>query len=197
MKQTFTVLMLLSLLALAGCNTGTDNAKELELKEKELELKEKELKLKEKESKKDDSDKAEESEDDSDKAAEKKKTKLAKKKETAKKKDSTGSKGCALTNTVKFEKGKFGKNFKCKLDNNTGINQNQYFLYAKNGQELTVSFKGTGANYYIAGPNGIMKADNLSSNKTISLDADGRWIITVQINSGEAFGDYDINFNVK
>ena len=51
MKQTFTVLIILSLLALAGCNnSGTDKSKELELKEKELELKEKELELKKKES---------------------------------------------------------------------------------------------------------------------------------------------------
>ena len=76
MKQTFTVLMLLSLLALAGCNTGTDKAKELELKEKELELKEKELKLKEKGSDEDDSD-------DSDEAAETVKTKKTEKAEKA------------------------------------------------------------------------------------------------------------------
>ena len=56
MKQTFTILIILSLLALAGCNTGTDKAKELELKEKELELKEKELELAEKDSDEDDSE---------------------------------------------------------------------------------------------------------------------------------------------
>lgn len=69
MKQPFTVLILLVLLALAGCNnSGTDKSKELELKEKELELKEKELELKEKASE-DDSEKAEKaSEDDSEKA---------------------------------------------------------------------------------------------------------------------------------
>ena len=60
MKQAFTVLIILSLLTLAGCNnSGTYKAKELELKEKELELKEKELELKNKRSKKGDSEKAE------------------------------------------------------------------------------------------------------------------------------------------
>ena len=48
-KQTLTILIILSLLALAGCNSsGTDKSKELELKEKELALKEKELESKQK-----------------------------------------------------------------------------------------------------------------------------------------------------
>lgn len=86
MKQTFTILVLLSLLALAGCNnSGPDKSKELELKEKELELKEKELELKEKGSE-DDSDKVEkESEDDSDKAEKTEKTESVKKVYTPKK----------------------------------------------------------------------------------------------------------------
>ena len=59
-KQTFTALIILSLLALAGCNIpGNDKSRELELKEKELALKEKELELKEKGSKEGDSEKAE------------------------------------------------------------------------------------------------------------------------------------------
>ncbi len=49
MRQILTILIILSLLALAGCNnSGTDKSKELELKEKELALKEKELELKQK-----------------------------------------------------------------------------------------------------------------------------------------------------
>ena len=49
MRQKLPLLMILSLLALAGCsNSGTDKSKELELKEKELALKEKELELKQK-----------------------------------------------------------------------------------------------------------------------------------------------------
>ena len=58
MRQKLTILILLSLLALAGCNnSGTDKAKELELREKELALKEKELELTKKNPKADDSDK--------------------------------------------------------------------------------------------------------------------------------------------
>ena len=79
MKQTFTILILLSLLALAGCNIpGTDKSRELELKEKELALKEKELELKEKGSK-DDSAKAGKSEGDSEKAEKTEKTEPVKK----------------------------------------------------------------------------------------------------------------------
>ncbi|MBP6004128.1 MAG: SH3 domain-containing protein [Pyrinomonadaceae bacterium] len=63
MRQTLTILILLSLLALAGCGgSGTDKAKELELKEKELALKEKELELAKKDPKADNSDKTEKSE---------------------------------------------------------------------------------------------------------------------------------------
>ena len=63
MRQKLTILILLSLLALAGCNqSGSDKAKELELKEKELALKEKELELTKKNPKADDSDKTEKSE---------------------------------------------------------------------------------------------------------------------------------------
>lgn len=50
MKQKFTILTLLVIVTLVGCDGSTsDKAKELELKEKELVLKEKELKLKERE----------------------------------------------------------------------------------------------------------------------------------------------------
>ncbi len=67
-QRTFTVLMLLSLLVLAGCNdSGSYKSKELELKEKELALKEKELESKQKSSKDGDSTKAGKS-DDSDQA---------------------------------------------------------------------------------------------------------------------------------
>jgi len=46
MRHKLTILIILSLLALVGCSqSGTDKAKELELKEKELKLKEKELEL--------------------------------------------------------------------------------------------------------------------------------------------------------
>ena len=63
MRQKLTILILLSLLALAGCGgLGTDKAKELELKEKELALKEKELNLTKKTPKADDSDKTEKTE---------------------------------------------------------------------------------------------------------------------------------------
>jgi uncharacterized protein YgiM (DUF1202 family) len=63
MRQKLTILILLSLLALAGCNqSGSDKAKELELKEKELALKEKELELTKKTPKADDSDKPEKAE---------------------------------------------------------------------------------------------------------------------------------------
>jgi outer membrane biosynthesis protein TonB len=63
MKQKLTILILLSLLALAGCNnSGTDKARELELKEKELALKEKELELTQKNPKANDSTKTEKSE---------------------------------------------------------------------------------------------------------------------------------------
>jgi hypothetical protein len=74
MNQPFIVLILLSLLALACNNFGTDKSKELELKEKELALKEKELELKEKGSTEDDSDEAGESEGDSEKAEKTEKT---------------------------------------------------------------------------------------------------------------------------
>jgi hypothetical protein len=60
MRQKLTILILLSLLAFAGCNnSGTDKARELELKEKELALKEKELELTKKNPKAVDSDKTE------------------------------------------------------------------------------------------------------------------------------------------
>ena len=60
MRQKLTIFILLSLLALAGCGgSGTDKAKELELKEKELALKEKELELTNKNPKADDPDKTE------------------------------------------------------------------------------------------------------------------------------------------
>jgi outer membrane murein-binding lipoprotein Lpp len=60
MRQKLTILIILSLLFLAGCiNSGTDKSKELELKEKELALKEKELELKQKAPKEGDSDKTE------------------------------------------------------------------------------------------------------------------------------------------
>ncbi|MBX7170894.1 MAG: SH3 domain-containing protein [Pyrinomonadaceae bacterium] len=63
MRQKLTILIILSLLALAGCGgLGTDKAKELELKEKELALKEKELELTNKNPKADDSNKKEKSE---------------------------------------------------------------------------------------------------------------------------------------
>lgn len=63
MRQKLTIFILLSLLALAGCNnSGTDKAKELELKEKELALKEKELELNKKNPKADDSVKTEKTE---------------------------------------------------------------------------------------------------------------------------------------
>ena len=63
MRQKLTILILLSLLALAGCGgSGADKAKELELKEKELALKEKELNLTKKTPKADDSDKTEKTE---------------------------------------------------------------------------------------------------------------------------------------
>ena len=60
MRQKLAILILLSLLAFAGCGgSGTDKAKELELKEKELALKEKELELTKKDPKANDSDKTE------------------------------------------------------------------------------------------------------------------------------------------
>lgn len=63
MRQKLAILILLFLLAFAGCGgSGTDKAKELELKEKELALKEKELELTKKNPKADDSDKTEKSE---------------------------------------------------------------------------------------------------------------------------------------
>lgn len=63
MRQKLTIFLLLSLLALAGCGgSGTDKAKELELKEKELALKEKELELTKKNLKENDSNKTEKSE---------------------------------------------------------------------------------------------------------------------------------------
>ena len=69
MRQKLTILILLSLLALAGCNnSGTDKAKELELKEKELALKEKELELKQKAPTEGNSNKTEKPESDSNKA---------------------------------------------------------------------------------------------------------------------------------
>lgn len=68
MKQKLTILILVSLLALAGCNqSGTDKAKELELKEKELALKEKELESKQKAPTEGNSNKAETTEGNSDK----------------------------------------------------------------------------------------------------------------------------------
>lgn len=60
MRQKLTILIILSLLALAGCNnSGTDKSKELELKEKELALKEKELESKQKSPTEGNSNKAE------------------------------------------------------------------------------------------------------------------------------------------
>ncbi|MBX7170893.1 MAG: hypothetical protein K1X72_08045 [Pyrinomonadaceae bacterium] len=64
MKQKLTILIILSLLALTGCNlSGSDKSKELELKEKELALKEKELELSKKSSTDGNSDKAGKSSD--------------------------------------------------------------------------------------------------------------------------------------
>ena len=69
MRQKLTILIILSLLALAGCNnSGTDKSKELELKEKELALKEKELELKQKAPTEGNSNKAEKPEGNSNKA---------------------------------------------------------------------------------------------------------------------------------
>ena len=62
-KQTFTLLILLPLLALAGCSkSGTDKAKDLELKEKESKLKEKEPQLQQKSPTESNSNKAEKTE---------------------------------------------------------------------------------------------------------------------------------------
>ncbi len=64
MRQKLTILIILSLLVVAGCkNSGSDKSKELELKEKELALKEKELELTKKDPKKDDSEKTAKSEE--------------------------------------------------------------------------------------------------------------------------------------
>ncbi len=60
MRQKLTILIILSLLAVAGCNnSGTDKSKELELKEKELALKEKEIESKQKAPTEGESNKAE------------------------------------------------------------------------------------------------------------------------------------------
>ena len=69
MRQKLTILIILSLFALAGCNqSGTDKSKELELKEKELALKEKELEAKQKAPTESNSNKAATTEGNSNKA---------------------------------------------------------------------------------------------------------------------------------
>ena len=134
-KQTFTFLIFLSLLALAGCNqSGTDKSKELELKEKELALKEKELELKQKAPTEGNSNKAEKPESNSNKAekpeSDSNKTETTKKVEktnpatvTAEQVNGTWSKGESWIKIKALGGGKLNVNFSIFNERTTNAGQ--------------------------------------------------------------------------
>ena len=187
MRQKLTILILLSLLALAGCGgSGTDKAKELELKEKELALKEKELDLKQKSSKNGDSEKAGNTN----------------KTETVKGTDPASTKGCQPTNAVNFKKGTSGQTFKCQMSGKNG--QHKYTLYAKAGQIFNIQFETNGAGsaphavYKIVNPDGVLERENEEGNSEVQLDKTGKWTVTVDLSSSATnpSAEYTITFTI-
>jgi hypothetical protein len=166
-----------------------DSGKALELKEKELALKEKELEMKTKEKDKDDKKEV---------AKEKPTATPEKKAEPTEKKESAGSKGCGLTNEVRFKAGTSAQTFKCELATNTGNTKHRYTLQAEAGQDLTVNFKSTDAVYDITAPDGAGRFNDLiDPTMHIPLDKNGKWIISVKLPPGQTFGDYTINFEIR
>ena len=169
--------------------------KELALKEKELELKEKELELKEKEKEKEDK---KDEEKETKKKEEVKAKPEPKKSEAPKPKKSSGTKGCGITNRVQFKKGTSAQTFKCDLDTNSGNTKHRYTLQAEAGQDLTISFKSTDSNFDVTAPDGGGRVNGVkSAREQIPLNKDGKWIISVNLDSGSSFGDYTINFEIK
>lgn len=184
------LLTFFAMLVFAQC-PNQSSEKELELKEKELALKEKELELKNKD---DESDKKEEKKKDEKPAAT-----PEKKADPAKASSSSSdSKGCALTNRVRFAKGTSAQTFKCELDTNTGNTKHRYTLDAEAGQDLTITFKTTDANYDVTAPDGAGRLNGIySTREQIQLNKDGRWVISVNLDPGSSFGDYTINFEIR
>ena len=187
MRQNLTMLIILALFAFAACNnSGTDKAKELELKEKELALKEKELDLKQKSSKNGDSEKAGNTN----------------KTETVKANDSAITKGCQPTTAVNFKEGTFGQTFKCQMNGKNG--QNRYTLYAKAGQMFNIQFETNGAGsaphavYKIANPDGFLEREDEEGNTETQLDKTGKWTVTVDLSSSATnpSAEYTITFTI-
>jgi hypothetical protein len=183
-------LLLITVLAFfvfAQC-PSQDSSKELELKEKELALKEKELELAAKEKSGEKDDKKETAKE----AAPEKKAEPAAKKEPA------GSSGCALTNRVRFKSGTSAQTFKCELATNNGNTKHRYTLDAEAGQDLTITFKSTDANYDVTAPDGAGRFNGLTSpREQIPLNKDGKWIVSVNLDPSASFGDYTINFEIR
>ncbi len=187
------LLAVFAFLVFAQCPNQTSD-KELAIKEKELELKEKELELKEKEKEEKEKEEKKEEKEKEEKPA----PAPVKKAEPAKKKAPVGSKGCAITNNVRFKKGTSAQTFKCDLDTNTGNTKHRYKLRAEAGQDLTITFKSTDANYDVTAPDGAGRVNGVTSNREqIMLNKDGTWIIAVNLAPGSTFGDYTINFEIK
>lgn len=167
------------MLVFSQCPSQGSN-KELELKEKELALKEKELELKNKQNQ------------------EKPAATPEKQADPAKSSGTSGSKGCELTNRVRFAKGTSAQTFKCNLDTNTGNTKHRYTLAAEAGQDLTITFKSNDASYDVTAPDGGGRLNGITSNREqIALNKDGTWTIAVNLAPGSSFGDYTINFEIR
>lgn len=110
----------------------------------------------------------------------------------------SGSKGCSLTNNVRFAKGASAQTFKCELDTNTGNTKHRYVLDAQAGQDLTITFKSTDACYVVTEPNSGGRTTCFNSyREQIPLTKDGKWIVGVELVPGATFGDYTINFEIR
>lgn len=194
MRQKLAILILLSLLALAGCggsgtdkaDSGTDRAKERELKKKELELKEKELELEQRSSK----------ESNPGNAGNTNTT------ETVKANNSAATKGCQPKTAVQFKKGTFGQTFKCQMSAKNG--QHKYTLDAKAGQMFNIQFEANGggmapyAVYKIVNPDGVLETENEEGNTEKRLDKTGKWTVTVDLTSTATYpsAEYTITFTI-
>lgn len=172
-KQAFTLLILLSLLALAGYSKSeTDKSKDLELKEKSS------------------------TEDNSNKAGNTKKT------EPVKTKDFAGTKGCAPVTAVNFKKGTSSATFKCEMDAKSYRNKYTLYAKAGQLFDIQFETEGAGpapqAVYTITNPNGVVKTRDEGGNSGLQLDKTGKWTVTVNLNSTATrpYAKYTITFTI-
>lgn len=185
MKSLLITVLAFLVFAQTACQ---DSSKELELKQKELALKEKELDMKAKEKELD--DKKQKAND--------KPTATPEKEAEPTEKKTAGINGCNLTNPVRFKAGASAQTFKCELATNNGNTKHRYTLQAEAGQDLTITFKSTDANYDVTAPDGVGRVNGIvSPREQIQLNKDGKWIISVNLDPGATFGDYTINFEIR